>query len=103
MQHGANVMCYNNGYNDRPARQSYVRRRSGDQGGRLVRSMKVRELIRLLEQNGWVPLRTRGDHRQFTHPERSGVVTVSGNLGRDIPPGTLNAVLKAAGLKGERR
>ena len=61
--------------------------------------MKVRELIRILEQNGWVRLRTRGDHRQFAHPKIRGVLTVSGNLGRDVPAGTLNAILKAAGLK----
>jgi len=65
--------------------------------------MKVRELIRLLEQNGWMLKRTRGDHRQFVHPDSPGVVTVSGNLGRDVPPGTLNSMLKAAGLKGEQR
>jgi len=65
--------------------------------------MKVRALIRRLEQDGWVLIRTRGDHRQFAHPKRGGVVTVSGNLGRDIPPGTLNAILKAAGLKREDR
>lgn len=64
-------------------------------------SMKVRELVRLLERNGWVLRRTRGSHRQFVHPDRRGVVTVSGNLGREVPAGTLNAVLKAAGLKGE--
>jgi len=62
--------------------------------------MKVRDLVRLLERNGWVLRRTRGDHRQFLHPDRPGVVTVSGNLGLDVPPGTLNAILKAAGLKG---
>jgi predicted RNA binding protein YcfA (HicA-like mRNA interferase family) len=65
------------------------------------RAMKVRELIRLLERNGWELDRTQGDHRQFVHSEVRGVVTVAGNLGRDIPPGTLNAILKAAGLKGE--
>ena len=65
--------------------------------------MKVRDLVRLLELNGWVLDRTRGDHRQFVRRERQGVVTVAGNLGRDVPPGTLNAILKAAGLKGESR
>jgi len=65
--------------------------------------MEVRALVRRLEQDGWVLIRTRGDHRQFAHPERGGVVTVSGNLGRDIPSGTLNAILKAAGLKREDR
>ncbi len=65
--------------------------------------MKVRELIRLLEQNGWKLRRTRGDHRQFARPDRPGIITVAGNLGREMPPGTLNSVLKAAGLKGEQR
>lgn len=64
--------------------------------------MRVRDLIRLLEAKGWRLRRTRGDHRQFAHPERPGVITVAGNLGRDVPPGTLNAILKAAGLKGEQ-
>jgi len=64
--------------------------------------VKVRELIRLLEENGWTLSRTSGGHRQLVHPQRPGVVTVSGNLGRDVPPGTLNAILKATGLKGER-
>jgi predicted RNA binding protein YcfA (HicA-like mRNA interferase family) len=64
--------------------------------------MRVRDLIRLLAANGWQLRRTRGDHRQFAHPERAGVITVAGNLGRDVPSGTLNAILKAAGLKGEQ-
>ena len=57
----------------------------------------------MLERNGWVLDRTQGDHRQFVHPEIRGVVTVAGNPGRDIPAGTLNAILKAAGLKGDGR
>ena len=61
--------------------------------------MKVRELIRAIERDGWVQVRTRGSHRQFTHSTRSGTVTVSGRLGVDVPPGTLNSVLKQAGLK----
>jgi predicted RNA binding protein YcfA (HicA-like mRNA interferase family) len=65
--------------------------------------VKVRELIGLLERQGWRLERTRGDHRQFVHPEVRGVITVAGNLGRDVPTGTLNAILKAAGLKGEER
>ncbi len=65
--------------------------------------MKLRELGRLLEENGWVLKRTRGSHRQFVHPELGRVVTAAGSLGRDMPPGTPNAILKAAGLKGEER
>ncbi len=62
--------------------------------------MKVRELIRLLEENGWRVVRTRGSHRQFKHTDRPGTVTVAGKPGIDIPPGTLNSILKQAGLKG---
>jgi predicted RNA binding protein YcfA (HicA-like mRNA interferase family) len=61
--------------------------------------MKVRELIRLLQQHGWRHVRTKGNHRQFQHPEKLGTVTVAGKLGIDIPPGTLNSILKSSGLK----
>ena len=45
----------------------------------------------------------RGSHRQFAHRDKAGVLTVSGNAGRDVPPGTLNAILKAAGLREQTR
>lgn len=61
--------------------------------------MKVREVIKLVEEDGWYLVRTRGSHRQFKHPEKTGVVTISGNLGKEMPPGTLNSVLKQAQLK----
>ena len=61
--------------------------------------MKVREVIKLIEDDGWYLVRIRGSHRQFRHPSKPGVVTVSGNLGKDMPPGTLNSVLKQAQLK----
>lgn len=61
--------------------------------------MKVAELIRLLESDGWRLVRTRGSHRQFKHPDKAGVVTVAGKLGTDIPRGTLSSVLKQAQLK----
>ncbi len=63
--------------------------------------MKVAELIRLLEQDGWQLARTRGSHRQFRNPSKPGTVTVAGKLSLDIPPGTLNSILKQAGLKKE--
>jgi predicted RNA binding protein YcfA (HicA-like mRNA interferase family) len=63
--------------------------------------MKVREVIRLIEKDGWYQIRSRGDHRQYKHPTKSGLVTISGNQGRDMPPGTLNSVLKQSGLKGK--
>jgi predicted RNA binding protein YcfA (HicA-like mRNA interferase family) len=61
--------------------------------------MKVREAIKLLEADGWELARTRGSHRQFKHPAKPGTVTVSGKAGLDVPPGTLNSILKQAGLK----
>jgi len=62
--------------------------------------MKVREVIRLIEKDGWYHVETRGSHRQYKHARKLGRVTVPGNLGDDIAAGTLNSVLKQAGLKG---
>jgi predicted RNA binding protein YcfA (HicA-like mRNA interferase family) len=61
--------------------------------------VKIRDLIRLLESDGWVIARTRGRHRQFKHPTKAGLVTVAGQAGDEIAKGTLNSVLKQAGLK----
>jgi predicted RNA binding protein YcfA (HicA-like mRNA interferase family) len=61
--------------------------------------VKVRDLINLVEADGWFEVRTKGSHRQFRHPTKSGTVTVAGKPGIDLPPGTLNCVLKQAGLK----
>jgi len=60
--------------------------------------VKVRELIRMLEQDGWYLARTRGSHRQYRHHQKLGTVTVSGELGADIPIGTLRSALKQADL-----
>ena len=65
--------------------------------------MKVRDLIRLLESNGWRLKTMRGSHRQFKHPDKRMVVTVPGNIGRDVPIGTLRAILKTAGLEQENQ
>jgi len=60
--------------------------------------VKYKELIKLLKQDGWHLSRTRGD-RQFKHPEKRDVVTVAGKESLDVPAGTLNSILKQAGLK----
>ncbi|MEW6128700.1 MAG: type II toxin-antitoxin system HicA family toxin [Acidobacteriota bacterium] len=61
--------------------------------------MKVREVVKLLEADGWYLARTKGSHHQFKHPTKAGVVTIPGNKNDDIAPGTLNNILKQAGLK----
>ncbi|MAT72090.1 MAG: addiction module toxin, HicA family [Planctomycetaceae bacterium] len=61
--------------------------------------MKVREVLKLLADDGWAVVVTRGSHRQLKHPEKSGRVTVAGKPSDDLPPGTLNSILKQAGLK----
>jgi len=62
--------------------------------------MKVRDLVRLLESSGWRLKTTKGSHRQFRHPNKGLVVTVPGHPGKDIPMGTLKAILRSAGLEG---
>jgi len=61
--------------------------------------VKVKEVIKLLEEDGWYLARTKGSHRQFKHPNKSGAVTVSGRQSIDVPRGTLNSIFKQAGLK----
>lgn len=63
-------------------------------------TIKVRDLIRLLEQSGWIMVRQPGtSHRQFKHPENRFVVTVHGKPGDDMPVGTLKEILRKSGLK----
>ena len=66
--------------------------------GKLHR-MKVREVLKLLKSDGWDRVKARGGHRQFKHPVKPGRVTVSGKSSHDLPPGTLNSILKQAGLQ----
>ena len=53
----------------------------------------------MIETDGWYHVDTRGSHRQFKHARKAGRVTVPGKMGDELPPGTLNSVLKQAGLK----
>jgi predicted RNA binding protein YcfA (HicA-like mRNA interferase family) len=61
--------------------------------------MKVRAVIKLIEKDGWYLARTRGSHRQYKHPTKKGLVTVAGKPSSELAPGTLNSILKQAGLK----
>ncbi len=61
--------------------------------------MKVRDVRRSLLKDGWFLVRIRGSHHQYKHPRKAGLVTLPGKPGDDLAPGTLNSVLKQAGLK----
>jgi predicted RNA binding protein YcfA (HicA-like mRNA interferase family) len=61
--------------------------------------MKVSVMLRILRDDGWYLAATRGSHRQYKHPSKPGRVTVPGRAGDDLAIGTLNSILKQAGLK----
>jgi predicted RNA binding protein YcfA (HicA-like mRNA interferase family) len=61
--------------------------------------MKIRDVIKLVEQDGWAITKTRGSHRQYKHPVKKGRVTIAGHPSQDIHPKTLQSVLAQAGLK----
>ena len=61
--------------------------------------MKVREAIKLIQANGWYLAATKGSHRQYKHQDKPGRVTIAGKASDDLAPGTLNSILKQAGLK----
>lgn len=63
--------------------------------------MKVRDLLKALAEDGWILSRTRGSHRQYSHPTKPGLVTLAGHPRDEVHPKTLKSVLKQAGLEGE--
>ena len=64
--------------------------------------MKVSEVLRLLEQDGWVLKRVTGSHRHYTHPTKRGLVTVAGKASATLKPKTEASILKQAGLRREQ-
>jgi predicted RNA binding protein YcfA (HicA-like mRNA interferase family) len=62
-------------------------------------AMTVCDVMRMLEADGWRLVVTRGSHRQFKHPAKPGRVTVAGKPSDEVPPGTLNSIMKQSGLK----
>ncbi|MFH1617106.1 MAG: type II toxin-antitoxin system HicA family toxin [Candidatus Margulisiibacteriota bacterium] len=64
--------------------------------------MKVRDVIRLIKEDGWFLVTTKGSHRQYKHPTRSGRVTIAGHPSHDLAPGTLNSILKQSQLKKKK-
>lgn len=61
--------------------------------------MTVREVLRIIEDDGWIVVAQKGSHRQYKHPTKPGRVTVAGHPKDDLAPGTLNSILRQAGLK----
>ena len=64
--------------------------------------MKVREVLRLLHDDGWILVSTRGSHRQLKHAMKQGRVTVAGKPSHEVAAGTPNSILKQAGPKEVR-
>ena len=58
--------------------------------------VKVRQIIKLIEADGWFLARTRGSHRQFKHPSKRGLVTIAGKASSDLAPGTEKSILRQA-------
>jgi predicted RNA binding protein YcfA (HicA-like mRNA interferase family) len=65
--------------------------------------MKVKEAIEIIEKDGWFMIRSRGSHRQYRHKFKKGLVTIAGHLTDELAKGTLNSIIKQAGLKRGRK
>jgi predicted RNA binding protein YcfA (HicA-like mRNA interferase family) len=61
--------------------------------------MKVREIIKLIEADGWYRIKARGGHRQYKHPAKRGRVTVPGQMSADLDKKTEASILRQAGLE----
>ncbi len=62
--------------------------------------MNFKDMIKIIEQDGWYQLRQKGSHRQFKHHEKKGVVTIAyHHLSDEIAPGTFASIKKQAQLQ----
>ena len=61
--------------------------------------MKVRDIIKLIEADGWYLIVTKGSHRQYKHPSKPGRVTIAGHPSHDLASGTLNSIFKQAQIE----
>ena len=61
--------------------------------------MKIRDLLKELQQDGWVLKNQEGSHRQFVHTSKPGKVTIAGHPSEELDPKTKKSILKQAGLK----
>jgi len=63
--------------------------------------VKVPEILRLIGKDGWYLDRQKGSHRQYKHPSKRGLVTVSGKPSDDLHPKTRDSILRQAGLNAD--
>jgi len=61
--------------------------------------MNARDVIRLLEADGWREVRSKGSHRQFRHPTKPGKTTVPVHGGRDLRPDVIRSIERQSGVK----
>ncbi len=80
---------------EKPNEQKHPREYD-DSGGSIL---KVREIIKIIEADGWYLVATKGSHRQYKHPEKPGRITIAGHPADDLAPGTMNSIFKQARLK----
>ena len=60
--------------------------------------MKIRDVIKVIEADGWLLIGQKGSHRQYEHPNKEGRFTIAGHPSKDLHPKTLHSVLHQAGL-----
>ena len=65
--------------------------------------MKIRDVIKLIRDDGWYLVVTQGSHRQYKHPTQPGRVTIAGHPADDLAPGTLNSVFKQAQVRKPKK
>jgi len=65
--------------------------------------MKIRDIIEIIENDGWYQVHQKGSHRQYKHPEKRGRVTIAGHPGDDLAIGTLNSIFKQARIKKPKK
>lgn len=66
--------------------------------GIVIVGYSSKELIKIIESDGWFLVRVRGSHHHYKHPTKPGIATVK-HPEKDTPPGTAHSVLRQAGLK----
>jgi predicted RNA binding protein YcfA (HicA-like mRNA interferase family) len=65
--------------------------------------MTLRDVVKVLDEDGWRLDCQVGSHRQYRHPTKPGTVTIAGQLGNDAKPGTLGSIWKQAQIPREQR